>query len=148
MCLANYMSGRQDTYHYDAAQAGETPTNTNHKREPIVDNRFCALTAAGKELRQDVANGGDTWKQHVPEQVHSFFELGARKVDPAEYGNIFSTPIDFKEFKRYIGYKSKNKSPSKSHVRLDHICALAEQPLRDVCKLLSGDEWANICSYV
>ena len=131
--LANHMSGRQDTYHYDAAQAGETPTNSDHKGEPIIDNPFCALTAAGKELRQDVANGGDTWKQHVPEQVHSFFELGARKIDPVEYGNIFSTAIDFKEFKRYIGYNPPPGSHDICVIKIfDMLVYFCIQCLRDL----------------
>lgn len=82
-------------------------------------------------------NTSDEWGKWVPKEVHTFFEMGKTLIKKEEYGDMFTTQINFEKFKRYMGYKSKNKSPGESHIRLDHICGLHEEGIRGICKLIS-----------
>ena len=137
--LSKHMSGRTGTFHYDTADKNEE-ADDKRLEEDIVTNPFCALNKRGVEMRKALADptSDDTeWKEYVPKETHTFFKLGEKIIDSNEYGDIFSSGLNFEKFVRYLGYKSKNKSPSESHVRLDHICGLQENELRDVCTLLS-----------
>ena len=105
-----------------------------------VDNPFCAINDEGVRLRKQVADGVELeWEGCVPMEVIPFFRLGTRKINTALYGNMFSEPINFNEFRAYISGKRKNKAPGMSGIRIDHICGLHEQGQKDINLPLGGE---------
>jgi len=63
--------------------------------------------------------------------------MGKRIIPCTHYDDIFTTPINFSFFQQYLAKKRKNRSPSMSNIRIDHICSLPDNLQRDICLLLS-----------
>ena len=52
--------------------------------------------------RKMVADGEPGWQRYVPAELRPFFNQGKRLIDPQEYGDIFTTEIDFDAFRSYL----------------------------------------------
>ena len=138
--LEEHMAGTKDTFHSDVAREGDEECKIRKGARGVgtVDNPFCAINDEGIRLRKQVADGLKLeWEGCVPMEVIPFFRLGTRKINTILYGNMFSEPINFNEFRTYISVKRKNKAPGMSGVRIDHICGLHEQGQKDINLLLS-----------
>ena len=123
--LAAHMYGRSNTFH----------------SENEITNPFTELDENGKRLRCQIAEGsGEEWRQYTPVETHAFLEEGKCKRTPqqkADYGDIFTSPIPFSLFTDYLNSKSKNKAPSVSEVRLDHVASADETDRKLICEVLS-----------
>jgi hypothetical protein len=123
--LVKHMYGRGCTYH---SEKGRT-------------NPFCEPNKRGKELRKQVANGsGNEWKSFVPKEAHEFFEKGRvvlAQEHLSDYDGIFDTEIPFQTFDKFCFAKAKDRAPSVSNVRIDHVCSAQIRERKLICKILS-----------
>jgi len=83
---------------------------------------------------------GNEWKSFVPKEAHEFFEKGRvvlAQEHLSDYDGIFDTEIPFPTFDKFCSAKAKDRAPSVSNVRIDHVCSAQIRERKLICKILS-----------